>query len=72
MRALDLITIVIPPSLPLAMSVGTNFALVALRAMGIFCISPSRVNMAGKVNFMCFDKTGTLTSEVMGVLYCRC
>jgi cation-transporting ATPase 13A3/4/5 len=61
-RALDLITIVVPPTLPLALSVGTNFALIALRKEWIFCISPARINMAGKVRLMCFDKTGTLTS----------
>jgi cation-transporting ATPase 13A2 len=47
-RALDLITIVVPPSLPMAMSVGTNFAIAALKARDIYCISPNRINMAGK------------------------
>ena len=62
-RACDLVTIVVPPTLPLALSVGTNFALVVLKKLSIFCISPSRINMAGKVRLMAFDKTGTLTSE---------
>lgn len=62
-RALDLITIVVPPSLPLALTVGTNFALMWLRDEKIFCISPARINMAGKVKLMAFDKTGTLTAE---------
>ena len=57
-RALDLVTIIVPPSLPLALSVGTNYALVALRRMQVCCISPNRINMAGKVRVMCFDKTG--------------
>jgi len=63
LRALDLITIVVPPSLPLALTVGINFALVWLKHEKIFCIAPSRINMAGKVRLMCFDKTGTLTAE---------
>ena len=29
----------------------------------IFCISPPKVNISGKVTMMCFDKTGTLTEE---------
>jgi len=73
-RGLDLITIVVPPSLPLALSVGTNFALIALKRRRIYCISPNRINLAGKIQFMCFDKTGTLTSEGMemkGVLQCN-
>ena len=57
-RGLDLITIVVPPSLPLALTVGTNFALLALKKHNIFCISPARINLAGKIQFMCFDKTG--------------
>lgn len=69
-RGFDLITIVVPPALPMAMSVGTAYAIVHLKKKKIFCISPPRVNMAGKINFMCFDKTGTLTEEgldLMGV-----
>ena len=55
-RACDLVTIVVPPTLPLALSVGTNFALAMLKRMKVFCISPSRINMAGKVRLMGFDK----------------
>lgn len=62
-RGLDLITIVVPPSLPLALTVGVNFALIWLRDERIFCISPSRISMAGKIRCMAFDKTGTLTEE---------
>ncbi|KAF2071068.1 hypothetical protein CYY_007622 [Polysphondylium violaceum] len=63
LRALDLITIVIPPALPMAMTVGTGFAMVRLKKSKIFCISPPRINMAGKIQVFCFDKTGTLTEE---------
>ena len=72
-KACDLITVVVPPSLPLAMSVGVNFALDCLKEQKICCISPSRINMAGKIKLVCFDKTGTLTSdgmEVLGVISC--
>lgn len=62
-RGCDMITIVVPPALPLAVTVGTIYALVALRKQSIFCISPPRVNLAGKINCFCFDKTGTLTTE---------
>lgn len=41
-RALDLITIVVPPALPTTMSIGTSFAIERLRKAKIFCISPSR------------------------------
>lgn len=62
-RGLDLVTIIIPPCLPLALTVSTSFALVWLRKENIFCISPSRINLAGKIRVMCFDKTGTLTED---------
>ena len=41
-RALDLITIVVPPALPATMAIGTSFALSRLRKFDIFCISPPR------------------------------
>ncbi|CAG8502981.1 984_t:CDS:10, partial [Cetraspora pellucida] len=71
LRALDLITIVVPPALPATMTIGTNFAIGRLKKAGIFCISPPRVNVGGKLNVMCFDKTGTLTEDGLDVLGVR-
>lgn len=62
-RSLDLITITVPPALPAAMTVGTVLALSRLKKKKIFCISPPRVNISGRVNLMVFDKTGTLTED---------
>ncbi|KAI0408156.1 hypothetical protein F4802DRAFT_605184 [Xylaria palmicola] len=70
-RALDLITIVVPPALPATLTIGTNFALSRLRKKQIFCISPQRVNVGGKLDVMCFDKTGTLTEDGLDVLGVR-
>lgn len=70
-RALDLITIVVPPALPATLTIGTTFAIERLRKLGIFCISPNRVNIGGKVNVICFDKTGTLTEDGLDVLGVR-
>ncbi|KKZ63182.1 hypothetical protein EMCG_02478 [[Emmonsia] crescens] len=70
-RALDLITIVVPPALPATLSIGTNFALSRLKKEKIFCISPQRVNVGGKLNVVCFDKTGTLTEDGLDVLGVR-
>ncbi|KAL2266535.1 hypothetical protein VTJ83DRAFT_5887 [Remersonia thermophila] len=67
-RALDLITIVVPPALPATLTIGTSFALSRLKRKQIFCISPQRVNVAGKLDLMCFDKTGTLTEEGLDIL----
>ncbi|KHN95426.1 uncharacterized protein MAM_06703 [Metarhizium album ARSEF 1941] len=70
-RALDLITIVVPPALPATLTIGTNFALSRLKKKQIFCISPQRVNVGGKIDIMCFDKTGTLTEDGLDVLGLR-
>jgi len=70
-RALDLITIVVPPALPATLSIGTNFALSRLRKKQIYCISPQRVNVGGKLDIICFDKTGTLTEDGLDVLGLR-
>lgn len=55
-QALDLVTIVVPPALPAAMTVGSLFAQVALRKKNIFCISPRTINVSGSINCVCFDK----------------
>ncbi|KAI4238751.1 MAG: hypothetical protein LQ349_000862 [Xanthoria aureola] len=70
-RALDLITIVVPPALPATLTIGTNFALSRLKTKKIFCISPQRVNVGGKIDVVCFDKTGTLTEDGLDVLGVR-
>ncbi|XP_072684242.1 polyamine-transporting ATPase 13A2 isoform X5 [Canis lupus baileyi] len=70
-RALDLVTVVVPPALPAAMTVCTLYAQSRLRSQGIFCIHPLRINLGGKLQLVCFDKTGTLTEDgldVMGVV----
>ncbi|KAE8348877.1 hypothetical protein BDV28DRAFT_164004 [Aspergillus coremiiformis] len=70
-RALDLITIIVPPALPATLTIGTNFALSRLKNQKIFCISPQRVNVGGKLDVICFDKTGTLTEDGLDVLGVR-
>ncbi|XP_072607191.1 polyamine-transporting ATPase 13A2 isoform X21 [Vulpes vulpes] len=55
-RALDLVTVVVPPALPAAMTVCTLYAQSRLRSQGIFCIHPLRINLGGKLQLVCFDK----------------
>jgi cation-transporting ATPase 13A2 len=72
LRALDVITIAVPPALPVAMTVGLGFAISRLKEKKIYCISPPRVNLSGKISCMCFDKTGTLTEEGLDLYGVRC
>lgn len=70
-RALDVLTVVVPPALPATMAIGTVFAINRLENRQIYCISPPRINIASKVQTICFDKTGTLTEEgleIFGVI----
>ncbi|CAN7985648.1 unnamed protein product [Ixodes hexagonus] len=62
-RSLDVVTIVIPPALPAAMTMGIVFAQSRLRRALVYCISPRSINISGCINCFCFDKTGTLTEE---------
>ncbi|KAJ0411225.1 hypothetical protein ATCC90586_003864 [Pythium insidiosum] len=62
-NSLDLVTIAVPPALPLVLSSGIGFALERLERAGIFCIDSKRINSCGQLTCFCFDKTGTLTEE---------
>eukprot|EP00741_Cyanophora_paradoxa_P005347 tig00000880_g5186.t1 len=63
LSSLDLITITVPPALPLVLTMGTGFALGRLNRQRVFCIAPQRINFAGRIDTMMFDKTGTLTHD---------
>ncbi|XP_029680789.1 probable cation-transporting ATPase 13A3 isoform X1 [Formica exsecta] len=73
MKALDIITIVIPPALPAAMTVGKLYAQARLKRARIYCINNKVINASGSINCVCFDKTGTLTEDgldMWGVVPC--
>ncbi|TDH01678.1 hypothetical protein EPR50_G00182750 [Perca flavescens] len=67
LMSLDVVTIAVPPALSAAITTGTVYAQHRLKSQGIFCTSPPRINICGKVSVFCFDKTGTLTEDGMDV-----
>ena len=66
-KSLDLITTVVPPSLPACLGIGITYAISRLKKKGIVCVARERVNIAGKINILCFDKTGTLTEDHLDI-----
>ena len=63
LRFILIITTVVPPELPMILTLTVNNSILELQKKRIFVSEPKKIPIGGKVDTIAFDKTGTLTED---------
>ena len=59
-RAIVILTFVVPPQLPALLTIGNIYAQRRLKKQNIFCVSSKHINGSGNLDVVCFDKVRNL------------
>ena len=56
LNSLDILTFVVPPILPAALTANNAFAQRRLEKQGIFCLHSKHISLCGGIDIVAFDK----------------
>lgn len=58
LNSLDILTFVVPPILPAALTANNAFAQKRLEKKGIYCLHSKHISLCGGIDICAFDKVG--------------
>ena len=67
LNSLDILTFVVPPILPAALTANNAFAQRRLEKQGIFCLHSKHISLCGGIDIVAFDKV--INYLIMYILY---
>ena len=66
---LNIITILVPPILPICLKIGNKNSIRRLKKKSIKCINKSKINIAGTIDTILFETSGILSND--NIDFCR-
>ena len=63
LNSLDILTFVVPPILPAALTANNAFAQKRLEKRGIFCLHSKHISLCGGIDVVAFDKVSFVAEK---------